>query len=295
MIALRPSFGDMRGFKMSRVYRALEKAEEEKKKTGKSSSPLKVFEEKMVSRITEPVPQKQIDPARELGLPREDAETFDLVSLNPFAAEEFRKLKAEIFHRLPNPPHTILITSAIPGEGKTTVALHLAKAISFELHKKAILIDGDLRKPAIHFDGLQHAKGLTDFLSDSVPLSEVLLNSGTANLKVILSGPATQKPTELIGSKRMEELLNSLKTSEQSTYILIDSSPIVSTSEPMLLSKLVDGIILVVLADQTPRETVQRAIKSIDTEKIIGIVLNQVDLKTSSYYSKYYSKYYKKN
>lgn len=278
---------------MSRVYRALEKAEEEKRKSGKGS-PLKVFEEKIISRESGPVLKKKTEELKDLELPRTGDASFDLVSLNPFAMEEFRKLKTQVFHRLTNPPHSILITSAVPGEGKTTVALHLAKAISFEIHKKAILIDGDLRKPAIHFNGLQHAKGLTDYLSDSVPLSDVLLDSGTANLRVILSGPTSQKSTELIGSKKMEELLNSLKAMEDSTYILIDSSPIISTSEPLLLSKMVDGIILVVLADQTPRETVQRAIKSIDPQKMIGIVLNQVDVKTSSYYSKYYYKYYGK-
>ncbi len=278
---------------MSRVYRALEKAEEEKKKTAKGS-PLKVFEEKMISRETVPVLKKQTETFNDLKLPRSDEASFDLVSLNPFAMEEFRKLKTQVFHRLPNPPHSILITSAVPGEGKTTVSLHLAKAISFEIHKKAILIDSDLRKPAIHFDGLQHAKGLTDYLSDNVPLTDVLLDSGTANLRVILSGPTSQRSTELIGSKRMEELLTSLKATGDSTYILIDSSPIISTSEPVLLSKMVDAIILVVLADQTPRETIQRAIKSLGTQKIIGIVLNRVDVKTSKDYSKYYYKYYSK-
>lgn len=290
---MRFALSALRGSDMSRVYRALEKAEEEKKKTRKGS-PLKVFEEKIISRETGPVLKKKPEELKDPELPRTDDASFDLVSLNPFAMEEFRKLKTQVFHRLPNPPHSILITSAVPGEGKTTVALHLAKAISFEIHKRAILIDSDLRKPAIHFNGLQHAKGLTDYLSDNVPLSDVLLDSGTANLRVILSGPTSQKSTELIGSKKMEELLNSLKATEDSTYILIDSSPIISTSEPLLLSKMVDGIIVVVLADSTPREAVQRAIKSIDAQKIIGIVLNQVDVKTSNYYSKYYYKHYQK-
>ncbi len=280
---------------MSRVYRALEKAEEEKKKSEKERSPLKVFEEKIVSsREAEPIPKKRDERIKELELPRKEETPFELISLNSFAAEEFRKLKTQIFHRLPNPPHSILITSAVPGEGKTTIAIHLAKAISMEIHKKAILIDGDLRKKGIYFDGLQSSKGLSNYLSDGAPLSEILLDSGTENLQVILSGPSTPKSAELIGSKRMEELLTSLKEQGDSTYILIDSSPIVSTSEPSLLSKLVDGIILVILADRTPRETIQRAIKSIDAQKILGVVLNQVDLKASSYYSKYYYKYYKR-
>lgn len=279
---------------MSRVYRALEKAEEEKKKAEKERSPLKVFEEKMVHRNIETPPEKKLESVKGLELPQKEEPPFELISLNSFATEEFRKLKTQVFHRLPNPPHSILITSAAPGEGKTTVAIHLAMAISLEIHKKAILIDSDLRKPGIYFDGLKNSKGLSDYLSDQAPLSSILMESGTENLRVILSGPSSSKSTELIGSKRMGELLTSLKGSGDSTYIIIDSSPIISTSEPALLSKLVDGIILVILADRTPRETVQRAIKSIDSQKILGIVLNQVDLKGSSYYSKYYYKYYHK-
>ncbi len=280
---------------MSRVYRALEKAEEEKKKVEKERSPLKVFEEKMVHRKMESFSEKKTEKARGLELPHKEEAPFELISLNSFATEEFRKLKTQVFHRLPNPPHSILITSAAPGEGKTTVAIHLAMAISLEIHKKSILIDSDLRKSGIYFDGLKNSKGLSDYLSGQTPLSNILMESGTENLQVILSGPPSSKSTELIGSKRMEELLTSLKSSGDSTYIVIDSSPIISTSEPALLSKLVDGIILVILADRTPRETVQRAIKSIDSQKILGVVLNQVDLKASSYYSKYYHyKYYKK-
>lgn len=280
---------------MSRVYRALEKAEEEKKKVEKERSPLRVFEEKMVHREIETFHEKKTERERGLELPYKEETQFELISLNSFATEEFRKLKTQVFHRLPDPPHSILITSAAPGEGKTTVAIHLAMAISLEIHKKSILIDSDLRKSGIYFDGLKNSKGLSDYLSGQTPLSNILMESGTENLQVILSGPPSSKSTELIGSKRMEELLASLKSSGDSTYIVIDSSPIISTSEPALLSKLVDGIILVILADRTPRETVRRAIKSIDSQKILGVVLNQIDLKASRYYSKYYHyKYYKK-
>jgi Mrp family chromosome partitioning ATPase len=92
----------------------------------------------------------------------------------------------------------------------------------------------------------------------------------------------------------MGELLKSLTESGENTYILIDSPPIISTTEPTLLSKMVDGIILIVMADRMPRESIQRAVKSIDRQKIIGIVFNQIDLKSSSYYSKSYYGYYRK-
>jgi Mrp family chromosome partitioning ATPase len=77
----------------------------------------------------------------------------------------------------------------------------------------------------------------------------------------------------------------------ENTYIIIDSPPVISTTEPVLLSRMVDGIILVVMADRIPRETISRAIKNFDRQKMIGVVFNQIDLKPSSYYSRYYYNY----
>lgn len=285
---------------MSRVYRALEKAEEEKKQKVEEEPSIKIFEEKSVLKKEAP-PLKfpggkieKIGKIEELGLSSKEELPVLLVPPNSIAEDEFRKLKTQIFLRLPNPPHSILITSTGPEEGKTTVAVNLATAISKEIHRKAILIDGDLRKPSIHLEKIQNAKGLSNFLSDGTPLSEILINSELDNLRIIMAGPSTQKSSELIGSKRMEELLKSLRESGENTYILIDSPPIISTTEPIVLSEMVDGIILVVKADRMPRESIQRAVRSIDRQKIIGVVFNQIELRPSSYYSKYYYRYYKK-
>ena len=173
------------------------------------------------------------------------------------------------------------------------LSVNLAMAISQEIHRKAILIDGDLRKPSVHFEKSQNSKGLSSYLSDGIPLSEVLIDSEIENLRIIVAGPRTSRSSELIGSKRMGELLKSIKESEDSTYIIIDSPPIISTTDPILLSRMVDGIVLVVMANQTARETISRAIKSLDRQKIIGIVFNQIDMRPSSYYSKSYYKYYR--
>ena len=91
----------------------------------------------------------------------------------------------------------------------------------------------------------------------------------------------------------MGELMKSLNEVGENTYMIIDSPPLISTTEPVLLSRMVDGIILVVMADRTPREAVSRAIKNFDRQKIIGVVFNKTDMKPSSYYSKYYYKYYR--
>jgi capsular exopolysaccharide synthesis family protein len=280
---------------MSRIYRALEKAEEEKRQGTEQQSSLRILEEKTVpTRTEEPILQFSEEEIEDLGPPPKEGVPILIVPPRSFASEEFRKLKTQIFHRLPNPPHSILVTSATPKEGKTVVAVNLATAIAQEIHRKAILMDGDLRKPDIHLEKGQNQKGLSNYLLDGTPLSEILINSELKNLQIIMGGPPATKSSELIGSKRMEELLKSLKEFGNNTYIVIDSPPIISATEPILFSKMVDGIILVVMADRTPREAVSRAIKSLDRQKIIGAVFNQVDINPSSHYSKYYYRYYRK-
>ncbi|HMK52740.1 MAG TPA: CpsD/CapB family tyrosine-protein kinase [Thermodesulfobacteriota bacterium] len=279
---------------MSRVYRALEKAEEEKKRKGKQEAPIKVFEEKVALKKETPVLKFHEEEVERFELPAQEETPVLIVPPHSFAGEQFRKLKAQIFHRLSNPPHSILVTSTTPGEGKTMVAVNLALAISKEIHRKAVLIDADLRKPSIHLDKSEDRKGLSNYLSDGVPLSEVLRKSEIENLQIITAGPPAPKAAELIGSKRMGEFMKSLKEIGDSTYMIIDSPPVFSTTEPVLLSKMVDGVIFVVMAGRAPKEAISRATKSLDREKIIGIVFNQTELKPSSYYSKYYYRYYRK-
>ncbi len=282
---------------MSRVYRALEKAEEEKKQKVKEDPSLKPFGEKAVLKkevATSKSREEKIQKLEELGLPPEEEAPVLIAPPHSFAGEQFRKLKTQIFHRLSSPPHSILVTSTTPGEGKTMVAVNLALAISKEIHRKAVLIDADLRKPSIHLDKSEDRKGLSNYLSDGIPLSEVLRKSEVENLQIITAGPPAPKSAELIGSKRMGELMKSLKEIGDSTYIIIDSPPVFSTTEPVLLSKMVDGVIFVVMAGRTPKEAISRATKSLDREKIIGVVFNQIDLKPSGYYSRYSYGYYGK-
>jgi capsular exopolysaccharide synthesis family protein len=279
---------------MSRIYRALEKAEEERRQRGREEPSLRLFEDKAplmreqtILKFPEEIEEKGLLPAGEEG-------PLLIAPSHSFAEEEFRKLRTQIFLRLPNPPRSILITSAVPGEGKTMVSVNLALTISKEIQKKAILIDGDLRTPGIHLDKNQNGKGLSNYLLDGASLSEILINPEIDNLRVIMAGPSSSKASELIGSQKMEGLLKSLFESGDNTYILIDSPPITCTTEPTLLSKMVDGIIFVVRADRTPRELIQRAVKSLDRQKIIGVVLNQVQMKASGDYSNYYYRYGKK-
>ncbi len=278
---------------MSRVYQALEKVEKEKLQKAKEETLSAIFTEEVISR--EPFPNQKY-PGGEIedaGLPSREDFPFLIAQPNSFPAEQFRKLKTQIFLHNPHPPHAILITSAVPQEGKSTVAMNLAIAISQEINKKAILIDADLRMPSIFIKNLEKAKGLSQYLADQVPLEEILNPSEKENLKIIPAGKPSSKASELIGSKKMTELMKFLSGFGEDTYTVIDSPPVLSASETILLSKMVDGIILVVMADRTPRLAVRKAINSIDKQKILGVVFNQKELKPSKYYSEYYYKYYK--
>ena len=279
---------------MSRVFSALEKAEKEKKENRSGEPSLRVFREKETLRREEQVIKFPEDKIERLELPPREKLSVLIPPTSSFAAEEFRKLKTQVFGRFPNPPCSLLVTSAAPQEGKTTVSVNLAYAISRELHKKAILIDGDLRNPSIHPENMPDGKGLSDYLAGQIPVGEILHRSETENLSIVLAGPYSSRSTELIGSRRMGELLSVLRNQEKEAYIIIDSPPLISTSEPITLSKMVDGVILVVMAGKTPKDSIKRAFKSIDQQKVVGVVFNYIDMKHSAYYSKYYYKYYRK-
>jgi protein-tyrosine kinase len=280
---------------MSRVYQALEKVEEERKQKAEEPS-LRAFKEKTVLKREVPALEFPEEKAEKLGLPSKEVPPVLIVAPHSFGAEAFRKLKTQIFLHPGNPPRSILVTSAAPQEGKTLVAVNLAVAISKEIHSHAVLVDGDLRRPSIHVGKSQSAMGLSNYLSNGVPLSDILMNSEIEKLRVIQAGSSTRKSSELIRSKKMGELLQSLKELGDNTYVVIDSPPIMATADPTLLSTMVDGIILVIRAGYTSRESVQTAIKSIDRQKIIGVIFNQIDVKPSTYSSEYYRyyQYYRK-
>jgi len=281
---------------MSKVFRALEKAEQEKQ-----AKP--VWEEPLIETLDfqSIKPQnggsKLKDLAKDIetfDLPLKDEESIPFAGTGSFAVEQFRKLKTHIFRIAPNPPRCILITSTVPQEGKTMVTMNLAMSIAQELQKKVIVIDADLRRPSVYPVKFNNKKGLSDYLANETPIAEVLKGFDSEKFVVIPAGSPSSNPAELISSRKMKELIATLRQLEEDTHILIDSPPILSTSEPLILSEWVDGIVFVIKADQATRGSIKRAIGSVAREKIIGIVFNNKELKPSKIYSDYYYRYYKK-
>jgi protein-tyrosine kinase len=277
---------------MSKIYQALEKAERERGRELQKEVPPAEPE------ASEATPH-EIFP--EVKMPEGTLINPRLVTFfqqGSLAAEQFRKLRTYLLRlKILESHRVIMVTSAVNGEGKTFVAANLAAGISKDLHAHAILVDCDLRNPSLsEFFGIPKGKGLSDYLAGNGAPPELILKTEIDKLSVIPAGSSQENPTELIGSKKMEGLIQELKAKQSNRYLILDATPILATTEPEVLVRMVDGIIFVVRAGVTPRETVQQAIKALDKEKIIGVVLNDLTFRSSKLYSRYFGSggyYYK--
>jgi exopolysaccharide/PEP-CTERM locus tyrosine autokinase len=306
----------VKGKAMSKIYEALENAERERvvglqKKT---SLALRPKEEKMERH------EENAERERAVGLkkgsslalrpkeermerpktvhesttrPDRNGSFRPLVSLfqpGSLGAEQFRRLRTHVLKlNISDPPKTIMVTSPMAGEGKTFVAANLAAGIAHDLHFHALMVDCDLRNPSLsQWFSIQNGHGLSDYLVGRGQLSELLMKTEMEKLSILTGGSAQEKPAELIGSRKMEALVHELKSRYNDRYIIFDATPLLVTTEPEVLARLVDGVLIVVRANVTPRETVKQAIASLDPKKILGFVLNDVEFKSSGLSSRYF-------
>ena len=216
---------------------------------------------------------------------------FDSSSM---VSEQFRRLRTHIMReRAEDPPRTIMVTSALSSEGKSFVAANLALTIATEFDSYALLVDCDLRNPSLsRWFGQEKTYGLSDYLLDKEELPELLIKTPINKLSLLSGGSAQGNPVELIGSKKMSTLIQDLRSRYEDRYIIIDSPPILATTEPSVLTKIVDGIVLVVRADSTGRDLVEQAMKVLDRNKIIGVVLNDVKFATEAMHSRFFGTKY---
>ena len=223
--------------------------------------------------------------------------------LNPdsFEAEQFKLLRTNLLFPVSgSPPRTIMVTSAVPGEGKSFVSANLAISIAKGIDEHVLLMDCDIRRPCLHTRfGFNDAKGLSDYLANGASISSILLKTKLEKLTILPGGKPYNNPSELLTSEKMSALLKEVKTRYKNRYIIIDSPPPQLTAESSAIARQVDGIILVVKYGSTNREIVYDLINSIGKEKILGVVINWFDMRSSSYYgygkyNKYYTKYHKK-
>ncbi|HEX6513736.1 MAG TPA: CpsD/CapB family tyrosine-protein kinase, partial [Chloroflexota bacterium] len=188
------------------------------------------------------------------------------------------------------PVRTLLVTSAVPGEGKTTVASSLAIMLAGE-GKRVILADLDLRRPGVHQQfKLDNYRGLTNLLvQDDALLGEYLLATPFPGLRVLPAGPLPPNPAELIASERMDALLATLAA--EADMLVIDSSPVLAVTDPVILASRVDATLLVVNVERTHMRQLRTLSETISTAggRVLGVALNRSQHDgTSGYYYYYY-------
>jgi polysaccharide biosynthesis transport protein len=209
------------------------------------------------------------------------------------AAEAYRAVRTSmLLSAAGHPPKIMLITSGQAGEGKTTTAVNTAISLT-QLGASVLLIDCDLRRPSVHkLLGIEHTRGLSTYLSRDIKLDGLIQKAMVPNLSVLPCGPLPPNPAELISSERMKELLRQM--AERYDHVLIDSPPLMNVTDPIILSSLVDGVILVIHGGKTSRAVTTRARQELMNvgAKIFGVVLNNVDLRQDGYNDYYYYRYY---
>lgn len=210
------------------------------------------------------------------------------------AAEAYRILRSNLHYSgVDNALRTFAVTSPGPEEGKTTVTANLAAAFA-TAGKKTRVLCCDLRKPVGHdIFQVPDREGLTDVLCDNVPLAGVIRIEKTSGIEVVTSGPIPPDPSELLGSKRMGEVL--VEAGASVDVLLLDTPPVGGVSDTLELASRVDGVLLVVNANKTPREAAKRALETLRgvDANVIGVVLNGMELGSTYGYGYGYYGYHK--
>ena len=204
-------------------------------------------------------------------------------------SEQFRTIRTNLKFALPNLScKTILVTSSIPGEGKTTNAANIAIVFAQE-GKKVLLVDADMRRPAIHYTfELLNISGLSSVLIQNDTLSEAIQETSIEGLFVLTSGPIPPNPVELLASEMMDTLIE--KMIAYYDVILFDTPPVNSVTDAQILANKTDGVLLIVNTGVVEKSSVVKAKNSllVAQAKILGVVMNNYALPKEQYKNQYY-------
>jgi capsular exopolysaccharide synthesis family protein len=176
-------------------------------------------------------------------------------------------------------------------DGKTTIAVNLASVLALDYEEKVLLIDGDLRDPGVHrYFNVNSSPGLADYLSSSSSfgIKNYVQETFLSGLRILPAGRPSDLASELLAKEKMKHVMQEIWAEFPGHQIIIDSPPVLSTPDPMVLARQVDGVLMVVRAGKTPRDFLAKALQSLNSTKIMGVVLNGAELGLSSKYY-YYS------
>ncbi len=228
-------------------------------------------------------------PAKPREFPRAARGKLIVSDAAPVALEQYRRLAAALHElQLHHGTSTLMVTSALPQEGKTLTVTNLALTLSESYRRRVLLIDADLRRPSIHqILGLTNAVGLTEALaSDTRELSLVTV---TPHLSVLPGGRPDSNPMAKLTSSRMRGLLE--EAASLFDWVLLDAPPVGIMPDAHLLAGLTQGVLFVIAAGVTPLTLVERAVAEIGRDSIVGTVLNRIEdanIPTTGYYDHYY-------
>lgn len=295
---------------MSRIHEALKKAEQERATAqgGVASSFQASATSEMVQEAQDPAAPSTLGPqplSPAFASPfnsdtllsrcpqvawRADTTTMLFLNGNDNApgTEEFRTLRARLYQlREKNPLKKLLITSALPQDGKSFTAANLAQVMVRQHGRRALLIDADLRGPRLHqMLGTTSSPGLSDYLQGQSDEFSIMQRGPLENLFFIPSGTAIKDPSELVGNGRLQSLLQRLEPLFD--WIILDSPPAVTVSDASVLSKACDGVLMVVRSNVTPSDAARRALQEFPEESLVGVVLNGTS-GSQSQYARYYA------
>jgi len=198
--------------------------------------------------------------------------------------EQVKRVRSEMGARC------ISVTSPVKRDGKTMVAVNLAAAIALEYEEQVLLIDGDLRNPDVHrYFGIRRSPGLADYLNSSSEgdVTNYVQNTILPGLQILPAGKPSALSSELLAKEKMRTLMGEIRTKFPHHQVIVDTSPVLSTPDPVVLGRQMDKTIMVIRAGKTPRDYISKAITAIHPRKVMGIVLNGVDLAAASKYYDY--------
>ena len=225
-----------------------------------------------------------------------DAATMLFMNGNDHArgTEEYRTLRSRLYHmREKMPLKTLLVTSALPKEGKSFTSSNLAQVLVRQHGRRVLLIDADLRGPRLHLMlGTTAGPGLSDYLQGRNDEFSIMQRGPKENLYFIPSGTGIDDPAELVGNGRLKTLVQ--RVEPLFDWIIIDSPPAIPVSDASVLAKACDGVLMVVRSNSTPADVARKARMEFPDQSLIGVVLNGTSEESAPYARYYYEAYEKK-
>lgn len=212
-------------------------------------------------------------------------------------ADEFRIIKRPLLANVngkSGPPldraNLIMVTSSLPGEGKTFVSINLAISLAMEMEKTVLLVDADVSRPAVLSRlGLPASPGLLDILAGpSLPVADVLMRTNIDKLTILPSGKANGRATELLASDAMDRLLDELATRYSDRIIVFDAPPLLPSTESRVLATYMGQVVVVVEADRTAQKSVNQALATIESCAVVLPLLNKISRSEVGAYYGYY-------